>query len=478
MLYQTLSRRCLALAAGAMLAALATSGVANAQAAGAPPPQFGSPPSGEVPIIFNPLNLHVYSRPDKLRSGRVLAALIKGQTILVPLRSLFEQMGASVSYEKSTKTVDVSKPGADVKVTVGKHSVEINGETRPLDIPPEIYKGVVLVPLRVISESMGAYVVWIPEKRLVVVRYLEAPPPTPVPTPLPTAPPTIAPTPPSTPTPTPTPTPVPAPTVQPFEKFVAGDYDINPSIFNELTPGNPSSSGNFDAKAGFEFPLIGQRWLLEGNYQRIQFPHNSYGGVAGCAIGTPGCSTVVGSDPSYQPGLCPSADPGCVTVVGYQNLLGFNGLSQGYAPGFTAHEDDFQGKFALKIADPRIYIGVGAYVKHFDYLAYPTLVGFGGGLEKLPDFDQPFSVFGDVWYYPSISGNYNYPTSAFLGPLSGQQIKLSYSALLYHVGATIDLGKSPFFIQGGYAGQKLTGKTNAPSDRTVSTPFVGLGAHF
>jgi len=31
-------------------------------------------------------------KPDKLKQGRVLAALIKGGTILVPLRSMFEQM--------------------------------------------------------------------------------------------------------------------------------------------------------------------------------------------------------------------------------------------------------------------------------------------------------------------------------------------------------------------------------------------------
>ena len=41
----------------------------------------------------------------------------------------------------------------------------INGEARPLDVPPEIYKGAVVVPVRVISEGMGAYVLWVPDKR-------------------------------------------------------------------------------------------------------------------------------------------------------------------------------------------------------------------------------------------------------------------------------------------------------------------------
>ncbi len=121
--------------------------------------QFGSAPSGEIPILFN--DHHVYSKPDVLKQGRVLAALVRGGTILVPLRSMFEQMGATVSFDPSSKTVDVTKPGADVKVTVGKPEVTINGETRPLDTAPVIYQGQILVPVRVISEGMGAYVQWV-----------------------------------------------------------------------------------------------------------------------------------------------------------------------------------------------------------------------------------------------------------------------------------------------------------------------------
>ena len=166
----------------------------------APPANFGSPPSGQIPILFN--DHHVYTKPDVLKQGRVLAALVRGGTVLIPLRSMFEQMGATVSYDAGCKTVDVSKPGADVKVTVGKPEVVINGESRPLDVPPIMYQGHVLVPVRVISEGMGAYVQWVPDKQLVVVRYI---PPTPPPTPTP-VPPTPAP-PPPTPTPAPVATP-------------------------------------------------------------------------------------------------------------------------------------------------------------------------------------------------------------------------------------------------------------------------------
>jgi hypothetical protein len=83
-----------------------------------PPADFGTAPSGEVPIIFN--DRHVYTKPDRLKANRVLAALVRGNEILVPLRSLFEQMEATVSYDPATKTADISKPGSDVQVTVGQ----------------------------------------------------------------------------------------------------------------------------------------------------------------------------------------------------------------------------------------------------------------------------------------------------------------------------------------------------------------------
>ncbi len=443
----------------------------DAQAVGAPPADFGNPPSGEIPILFN--DHHVYSKPDKLRQNRVLAALVRKGAILVPLRSMFEQMGATVSFDKATRTVDVTKPGADVKVTLGKPIVTINGEDRPLDVPPEIYKGAIVVPLRVLSEGMGAYVQWIGDKRLVVVRYFEAPaptaPPTAPPTSAPTAPPTAAPTaPPATP----------APTAKPkvYEKFVSADYDISPLVYNEISPGNDGND-SFEAKAGVEFPLVGQTMLLQGTYRHTQFDHFANLPNLGCTPGDQSCNTVVGAV-AFQTGACPSTDPGCVNVFGAPGLEAYNGLGQAYVPGFTAREDQATVGLGVKLFDPRVYLSVGGFFQHYSYLGIPNLSGIGAGLDKLPDFEQPFSVYGSVWYYPNVSGNYTYPNSAYLGPLAGATIPLSYSVLKYDVGAAIDLGKSPLYLDLGYSGNAFHGKANAADDTTVSSPFVGLGLHF
>ena len=436
-------------------------GTSQALAQSAPPAQFGTPPSGEVPILFN--DQHVYTKPDELKANRVLAALVRGGTVLVPLRSMFEQMGATVSWDPASKTADVSKAGADVKVTVGKAVVVINGEERPLDVPPEIYRGAVVVPVRVISEGMGAYVQWVQDKRVVVVRYLAPPPPTPAPPPPPPPPPvpvrTAAPPPPPPPPPPPTPSPAPP---KYYDHFVAGDYLISPTVYNELSAGNKGTN-SYMGQAGFEFPVGGITLALEGDYRHYTYPHNAN------LTTLPAGSVAIGNGYNKVPAAtCPSTDPGCVTVVG--------GFTQAYVTAFTATTNQYDVHLDVKVFDPRVYIGAGYYAKTYNYLGYPTISGFGGGITKLPDLDQTFSVYGSAWYYPSVTGNYTYPVSAALKGVSGQTYQLGYSVLNYKAGGMLTFG--PVFLDAGFEGVRLNTKTNAPSGATINSPYAGLGIRF
>ncbi len=400
-----------------------------------PVADFGRPPSGEIPILFN--DHHVYSKPDRLTQNRVLAAIIRGNTILVPLRSMFEQMGATVSFNAATKTVDVNRPGSDVKVTVGKPEVIINGESRPLDVAPQVYKGAIVVPLRVLSEGMGAFVQWVPAKRLVVVRYLAAPIPTPPPTPEPTAPPTAA------PTPSASPTPEPAKAKSKFERFVVGDYIYHPKVYNELSPGNTTSS-SFGARGAVEFPIFNIPWMLEGDFRSYRYEHYSDAGATGC----------------------PTYDESCVNGIGNQGEV--------LVPQFQARDDDFDGRFGLKIADPRIYIGVGYIFRNSNYEGGAFAGqehGLGGGIEKLPDLDQRASVYFSIYYYPNVttSGNQN------LG--FGNTGAVSVRILKYAAGLTFNLDNSPVFLDLGLVGDKIYNKQNG-YDETHIGPQAGLGIHF
>ncbi len=388
------------------------------------PANFGSPPSGQIPILFN--DHHVYSKPDLLRRGRVLAALVRGGTILIPLRSMFEQMGASVSYNGATKTVTVTKPGSEVRVTVGRSEVVINGETRPLDVPPVIYQGTVLVPVRVISEGMGAYVQWVPDKQVVVVRYLPATPP-------PTAPPTEAPT--TAPTIVPTPTAVPT---RYNEVWLVGDYIFSPKIYNELSPGNIGTA-TWAARGGFEFDAFNLPWMVEGSWEEFTYPHDC------------------------PPLIAPVVPSECnVTTIGR--------TGQVIVPAFTVRDNDFDWRLGFRVFEPRIYIGVGYLFRTGNY-GYPQVQGLGYGGEKLPDLDRPISVFGSAWYYPNAKG-------AYTDPGTGLGYTVAYRILKYQIGGTLLLRPSPIFIDFGYMGISGKNKTNAPSDFNINGPFAGIGIRF
>jgi hypothetical protein len=395
----------------------------------APPMQFGSPPSGTIPILFN--DHHVYSKPDVLKQGRVLAALVRGGTILVPLRSMFEQMGATVSYDPGSRTVDVTKPGSDVRVTLGRPEVTINGETRPLDVPPMMYQGQILVPVRVISEGMGAYVQWVPDRRVVVVRYVPPTPPPPPSTPAPVvAPPTTA------------PTAAPAPYQ---DHFIAGDYIISPKVYNEFSPGNTGKS-SYAIRGALEFNLIGLPWMVEGDFRQYQYPHN-------CTTATALAATPAGVDPQCF-----------VTTIG--------GGGSSFVPAFTAKDSDVDARLGLRIAEPRIYIGVGYLFRNTNY-GYPKQNGVGFGLEKLPDLDKPFSVYGSAYYYPNIKGTCETdvcPTGPF---------DLEYRIFRYQIGGTINFGTpTGVFLDFGWLGDQGSNKLNAPVNFTHNGPYVGLGIHF
>jgi hypothetical protein len=405
---------------------------ALAQTGQAPAADFGSPPSGQIPILFN--DHHVYSKPDVLKQGRVLAALVKGGTLLIPLRSMFEQMGATVSYDAASKTATVSKPGSQVQVTVGKPEVVINGESRPLDVPPIIYQGSVLVPIRVISEGMGAYVQWVPDQHVVVVRYI---PPTPPPTPAPTMAPTPAPT--TAPTPVPTPKP-------PYKDlFLAGDYIISPTVYNEFSPGN-SGNSSFAARGAYEFDIANLPWMIEGTYERYQYPHNCNGYIPGTKTYEPSCY---------------------VTAIG-------GGFSTPVLTSTPPADQDFDVRLGFRVVNPRIYIGVGYMFLSNNY-GYPNMQGFGYGLEKLPDLDHNLSFMGSIWYYPNIHATYTnsaiccgFPTSYALG----------YNILKYQAAVNYVFGTSPIFIEGGWMGDSWTNHGNAPVNRSYNGPFVGLGVKF
>ena len=86
--------------------------------------------------------------------------LMNGRT-MVPLRSIFEALGAKVFWNESNETVSgISAKGDRVVISIGSNVATVNDKAAEIDAPPVIVNGRTLVPLRFISETFGCEVGW------------------------------------------------------------------------------------------------------------------------------------------------------------------------------------------------------------------------------------------------------------------------------------------------------------------------------
>lgn len=90
-------------------------------------------------------------------------------TVLVPLRGVFEKLGANVAYDSASKSILAVRGNTTVSLKLGSREAQVNNETRTLSVPAQAVNGSTLVPLRFVSESLGAYVGWQAASRTVVV---------------------------------------------------------------------------------------------------------------------------------------------------------------------------------------------------------------------------------------------------------------------------------------------------------------------
>ena len=95
-------------------------------------------------------------------------AIVEGRT-LVPLRAIFEALGATVEWDQATKTVSSTKDGVSISLAIGSNTLYKNDEAKELDVPAMIIGGRTMVPARAIAEAYGVEVAWDAATRTVVL---------------------------------------------------------------------------------------------------------------------------------------------------------------------------------------------------------------------------------------------------------------------------------------------------------------------
>lgn len=140
-------------------------------------------PSGNKSLIIdvNQLNSKITdngqpNKPNVIKvfvNGEEIAfdtqPIIEANVTLVPLRAIMEKLGADVSYNDELRTITAKKDDKRIYLKIGDITAKINDDTVNLQVPAQIINSRTMVPLRFISESLGATVDYNGEKNIISI---------------------------------------------------------------------------------------------------------------------------------------------------------------------------------------------------------------------------------------------------------------------------------------------------------------------
>lgn len=118
-----------------------------------------APASAQGVSVFVDGNRLNFDQPPVMVGGRTL----------VPLRGIFEALGATVVWDAPTRTVRAQRDATSIELTLGSTMATVNGQPVTLDVPAQSVGGRTMVPLRFIGEALGADVDWRPATRTVLI---------------------------------------------------------------------------------------------------------------------------------------------------------------------------------------------------------------------------------------------------------------------------------------------------------------------
>lgn len=98
----------------------------------------------------------------------VAPQMINNRT-MVPLRAIFEALGAKVDWNDNTQTVVAKKDDTTVSATIGKKTMYINGKSKTMDVAPMLLNSRTLVPVRFVAEAFDCDVDWDEDNNLVSI---------------------------------------------------------------------------------------------------------------------------------------------------------------------------------------------------------------------------------------------------------------------------------------------------------------------
>lgn len=88
------------------------------------------------------------------------APFLSGDYTYIPLRAVMEHLGATVEWIESIQSIVITSAGKTITMTIDSNEMTVNGVKKTLPVKVLLVGDVTYVPLRAVSESLGAAVGW------------------------------------------------------------------------------------------------------------------------------------------------------------------------------------------------------------------------------------------------------------------------------------------------------------------------------
>ncbi|MBE7897622.1 copper amine oxidase [Paenibacillus polymyxa] len=132
---------------------------------------------GDYEFLYNtpvpvqkPILVRLNSTPVPLSNG----VITRNGQAFIPLRSVFDQLGADITYDFNSKIAKMNQSKAgdhpvSLEINFKTSQTKVNGKSVELTNPPFMVNGIGYLPLRLISETLGAKVDWIQKEDTIVI---------------------------------------------------------------------------------------------------------------------------------------------------------------------------------------------------------------------------------------------------------------------------------------------------------------------
>ena len=96
--------------------------------------------------------------------------IIEDGRTLVPVRALSQTLGAKVNWNSSKRQAEITKGDINIVIPIDSDNAYVNGQTAYLDVPAEIMNGRTMVPLRFAAEALNIEISWDQDTKTVNIK--------------------------------------------------------------------------------------------------------------------------------------------------------------------------------------------------------------------------------------------------------------------------------------------------------------------